>query len=374
MRRSVLWVAFAVAAIAFVVLVAAPIQALRFLNGVLATAPDYVASADDLDLLPFEGAVAVDGIRFVRPGVADAPPFVEIQRVIVTPHLGALLRGDRIVDVRIEAPRIAYVVGATPAKSQTGLEPAWVEAVLRQYPVTVDHLRVVRGTAEYRDVAASPQVSIPITDLSLEGANLANLTHATEEHFAHVEATAQLLGSALDLAMDLAPYEAAPTFVLRAHARDVPLAGLASALRAYGGFDVQAGTATATIALRAADGRYSGTVEPVLAGVDVVRLSEDRDLRRRPLRLAWEAIVGTAKDLAEIVSPGPQDQVRLPFELEGRFDGPSLVSNLVSVLPKAWFGSLLHAFTSATASAREADRTRAAAVPIAERESAEPRR
>lgn len=370
MKRWLLGLALALAVLLLVLVVVVPIVALRFVNGVLGTAPDYAASAADLDLLPLEGAVAVDGIRFVRPEVPDASPFLEIQRVIVTPHLGTLLHGDRIVDVALEAPTLTYVVGPTPATSQTGIDPEWVAAVLRQYPATLDHLRIVRGTVSYHDVSASPDVALSLTGLDVIGTNLANLTHVPEEKFAHLSAKGTVLESgALELDMDLAPYERAPTFTLHADVRHVPLVRMNNALRAYGNFDVQAGTASVAIAMTAADGGYSGKVDPVLTDVKVVELSNEPELKKRPFRFAWEAIIGTAKDVAEIVSPGPNDQVRLPVELHGRFHGPSLVTNLVDVLPKAWFGSLLHAFGTTEAAGEKADRLRKETVPIAERES-----
>jgi hypothetical protein len=370
MKRWLLGVALALAVLAFVVFVVVPIVALRFLNGVLATVPGYAASAADLDLLPLEGAVAVDGIRFVRSEVPDASPFLEIQRVVVTPHLGTMLHGDRIVDVVLEAPTLTYVVGPTPATSQTGLDPEWVAAVLRKYPATIDHLRIVRGTVSYHDVAASPDVALSITGLDVIGTNFANLTHVPQEKFAHLSAKGKVLESGeLALDMDLAPYEQAPTFTLHADVRHVPLVRMNSALRAYGDFDVQAGTASVAIDMTAAKGGYSGKVDPVLTDVKVVELSHEPELKKHPLRLAWEAIIGTAKDVAEIVTPGPNDQVRLPLEIHGRFDGPSLVSNLVDILPKAWFGSLLHAFGTTEAASERADRLRKEAVPIAERES-----
>jgi hypothetical protein len=169
--------------------------------------------------------------------------------------------------------------------------------------------------------------------------------------------------------MDLAPYQEAPTFTLHADVGHVPLVRMNNALRAYGNFDEQAGSASVAIAMTAADGSYSGKVDPVLADVKVVKLGDEPELKKRPLRFAWEAIIGTAKDVAEIVTPGPNDQVRLPVEIHGRFDGPSLLTNLVDILPKAWFGSLLHAFGTTEAAGEKADRLRKEAVPIAERES-----
>ena len=371
MKRWLLGVALALAVLAFVVVVVVPIVALRFVNGVLATAPDYAARAADFDLLPLEGAVAVDSIRFVRPEVHDASPFLEIQRVVVTPHLGTLIHGDhRIVDVVLEAPTLTYVVGRTPATSQTGFDPEWVAAVLRQYPVTLDHLRIVRGTVSYHDVSASPDVVLPLTDLDVIGTNFANLTRVPQEKFAHLTATGNVLESgALDLDMDLAPYQKAPTFTLQADVRHVPLVRMNNALRAYGNFDVQAGSASVAIAMTAADGGYSGKVDPVLTDVKVVKLRDEPELKKHPVRFAWEAIIGTAKDVGEIVTPGPNDHVRLPVEVHGRLDGPSLLTNLVDILPKAWFGSLLHAFDTTEAATEKADRLRKEAVPIAARES-----
>ena len=371
MKRWLLGVALALAVLAFVVIVVVPMVALRFVNGVLATAPDYTASAADFDLLPLEGAVAVDGIRFVRPEVRDASPFLEIQRVVVTPHLGTLLHGDhRIVDVVLEAPTLTYVVGPTPATSQTGIDPEWVAAVLRQYPSTLDHLRIVRGTVSYHDVSASPDVVLSLTDLDVIGTNFANLTRVPQEKFAHLTAKGKVLESgALDLDMDLAPYKQAPTFTLHADVHHVPLVRMNEAFRAYGKFDVQAGTGSVAINMTAADGGYSGKVDPVLSDVKVVQLAHEPELKKRPLHFAWEAMIGTAKDVAEIVSPGPNDQVRLPVEIHGRFDGPSVLTNLVAILPKAWFGSLLHAFGTTEAAGARADRLRKEAVPIAERES-----
>jgi len=302
--------------------------------------------------------------------VPDASPFLEIQRVIVTPHLGTLLHGDRIVDVVLEAPTLTYVVGPTPATSQTGIDPEWVAAVLRQYPATLDHLRIVRGTVSYHDASASPDVALSLTGLDVIGTNFANLTHVPQEKFAHLTAKGNVLESgALDLDMDLAPYEKAPMFTLHADVRHVPLVQMNNALRAYGNFDVQAGSASVAIAMTAAGGSYSGKVDPVLTDVKVVKLGDEPELKKRPLRFAWEAIIGTAKDVAEVVTPGPNDQVRLPLEIHGRFDGPSLLTNLVDILPKAWFGSLLHAFGTTEAAGEKADRLRKEAVPIAERES-----
>jgi hypothetical protein len=307
MKRWLLGLALALAVVAFVVIMVVPIVALRFVNGVLATSPDYHASADDLDLLPLDGAVAVDGIRFVRLEVPDASPFLEIQRVIVTPHLGAMLHGDRIVDIVLEAPKLTYVVGPTAATSQTGIDPEWVAAVLRQYPATVDHLRIVSGTVSYHDVSASPDVVLSLTGLDVIGTNLANLTHVPEEKFAHLTAKGDVLESgALELHMDLAPYQHAPTFTLHADVRHVPLVRMNNALRAYGNFDVQAGTASVAIAMTAADGGYSGKVDPVLTDVKVVQLSKEPELEKHPLRFAWEALIGTAKDVAEIVTPRPE--------------------------------------------------------------------
>ena len=354
MKRWLLGV-LAVVVVLFVLVVVAPIVALRVVNGVLATAPNYVASAADLHLLPLEGSVAVDGIRFVRPEVPDASPFLEVQRVVVTPRLGPLLRGDLIADVVVDAPTLTVVVGPTQATSQTGIDPEWVAAVWRDYPVIFDHLRLVRGTVNYHDVAAKPDVALALTGLEVEGTNLANLAESAEEKFAHLTAKAAVLESgSLEAEIDLASYMQALTFTLQANVARVPLVRMNSALRAYGGFDVGAGSATVALALTATDGDYSGKAETVLTHVKFAAPDEASEPKKKPFQFAQEAMMGAGKDVAEVASKG-DDQIRVPIKVHGHLDGLSLIGDLTGVVPKTWFGSLLPAPAPASDSDKKAD-------------------
>lgn len=344
MKRWLLGV-LAIVVVLFVLVVVAPIAALRFLNGILATAPGYVATAADLHLLPLEGAVAVDRVRFVRPEVPDASPFLEVERVVVTPHLRPLLHGDVIVDVVVDAPTVTLVVGPTEATSQKGIDPEWVAGVLRDYPVTFDHLRLTRGTVSFHDIAAKPDVALALTGLEVEGTNLSNLAGSPEEKFAHVTAKAAVLESgALEAEIDLASYLQALTFSLEANVRHVPLVRMNSALRAYGGFDVGAGTATVAMTMTATDGGYSGKADTVLTHVKLAASEQQQEVetKKKTFQFAKEAVMGAGKNVAEVTSKG-DDQVRVPLKLQGHLDGPTLIGDVTSVLPKSWFGSLLHA-------------------------------
>ena len=342
MKRWLLGV-LAVVVVLIVLVIAAPIIALRVLNGILATAPDYVATASDLRLLPLEGAVAVDGIRFVRPDVPDASPFLDVQRVVVRPHLRSLLHGDVIVDVVVEAPTVTLVVGPTESTSQKGIDPEWVAGVLREYHVTLDRLRLMRGTVNYHDLAAKPDVALALTGLDVEGTNLANLTQSPDEKFAHVTAKANVFDSgALEAEIDLASYLQPLTFALEANARHVPLVRMNSALRAYGGFDVGAGTATVAMSMSSKDGGYSGKADTVLTHVKFAANDQQQaePEKKNVVQSAKEAVMGAGKDVAEVTSKG-EDQIRVPFKFHGHVDGATLIGDPVSLVPKTWFRSLL---------------------------------
>jgi hypothetical protein len=357
MKRWLLGVALALAVLAFVVVIVVPIVALRFVNRVLATVPDYAASAADLDLLPLQGAIAVDGIRFVRPEVHDASPFLEIQRVVVTPHLGTLIHGDhRIVDVVLEAPALTYVVGATPATSQTGIDPEWVAAVFQKYHITLDGLRLTNGTVAYHDIAAKPDVTLALTGLDVEGTNLANLAGSQEEKFAHVNVKGDVLESgALEAQVDLASYKQPLTFTLDANVRHVPLVRMNSALRAYGGFDVGAGTAMVAMSLTSTEGAYSGKADTVLTHVKFAASGGESEPKKKIGQVAQEAVMGVGKDVAEVASKG-EDQIRVPLKFHGKIDGASLIGNPVGLMPKTWFSALMPAPAPAADSDEKADK------------------
>lgn len=353
--------------------VAAPLVLEGVANDVLATIPDYEARVDDADVSLFGGFAALDGLSVARPGLDS--PFVAADRVEVRPVLGALLRGDRIADVTVDGLAIHYVLGVDEARSQLAIDPEWLRRQVERFPATLDGLTVRGGTFHYRDDAASPDVHLVIGDLEVDGANLANLERSEEPLFGRIEVRGRLEGGGRVTAhVRVDPYAEEPRFVVDARIAQVPLAAMNDALRAYGDFDVSSGTFSVTSRVVAEHGAYSGVATPELEDLVVVGRGEARAEKQPALRRVWEALVGTAKDAAEVVTRGQDDEIETVVRFSGRFDEDPALVEILEVLPAAWFGSLERAVRAGSAAVEEAARGATEAGQAAERERGDRRR
>jgi hypothetical protein len=352
--RLVLIVALFAAVVLVVARIAAPVVAELLIDRVLATAPGYDGDVAEVDLSTFGGWGAVRDLTLVRDTDAVPEPFVTIERAEVRPHLRSWLRGDRVVDVRIDGLVVQYVLGPTPAESQTEIDPEWVASLIERYPVTVDTVEVGSSAFHYRDRAASPDVHVVVEPVEVRG--------RVEE------------GGTLTATARVDPYAEAPRFELNAWVEDVPLAALADVLQAYARFDAEAGTFSVTTHLEAEGGRFSGVARPKVEDLRVRRRGEADREDQSVGRVAWEMAVGLAKDVAEAVSPG-EDQIAVEVPIRGEFGGeqPALLE-VLRVLPNAWFGALERAAATGLEATEAAGEAAVEAGRAAEPERAEPRR
>src|SRR5436190_800363 len=159
MRRWILVGLGAFLALVLVVRLLAPIVALRFVNDILATLPDYDAHAADVDLEILSGNIVIRGLEVVRPGV-EGPHFLDIDAVVVHPLLQPAMHGEHILDLDLFEPHVAFVVGPDDSRSQLWIDPTWVSDLLRRFPATIDRLGIARGEARYIDESAKPKVDL----------------------------------------------------------------------------------------------------------------------------------------------------------------------------------------------------------------------
>lgn len=345
------WAAAIAGALAFVLIVGAllaPALGERAANRVLATVPGYGGAIAALDIGWLSGSAVVHGLVLERPGIAE--PFVAVERLEIRPHVGAWLRGKRIVDVAIDGLAIHYVVGRDAARSQTELDARWIRSQLTRFPVTVDRVVVRDAQFRYRDDAASPDVDLEIRALGVEAENFANLARAPDPLFGRIRVQGVVEGDGrLAASARVDPYARAPRFVADATVDGLPLTKINDALRAYLRVDAEGGTFSVDTDLEGRDGSFSGRAEPRLAGV---ALRKDRD-REPPLRALWESVVGLAEKVGEAVTPG-KDAVEVGVPVRGTFGDEPAVLTVVRALPRAWLGALARALDVGAEAAGEA--------------------
>ncbi|MEQ1506037.1 MAG: DUF748 domain-containing protein, partial [Myxococcota bacterium] len=276
--------------------IAAPSMIRRAAVAALDAAPDYDAAVDDVDLSVLGGAVTLRRIRLVREGGAIDEPFVAIDAVRVRPLLAEAIRGSRVADVDIDGLSLTYRIGVTEADSQTGIDGAWLTALVERFPATVDHLTIHDGAFRYIDVAASPDVRLGVDELELVGSNLANRDRLDQALFASLALTGTTTGGGRlvgEIALD--PYGDTPRFDASIRVTGIAVPALADAANAYARVVPTAGSLTITTTLRGEGGRFSGVATPVVSGLAVEPIAEAVHDREPALKVAWQAVVGVVE-------------------------------------------------------------------------------
>lgn len=322
--RGRLLLASSVVVLLAVLLIAArlhlPTAVRNHLNRVLDRNGAYTGSVGDVDLALWRGAFAVRDLEIVKRNGKVRVPFVSVPEASGSIRWGALFRhGAIVLQVRVEGPVIRIVAAPTEAQRQDGSGARWQRTLEELTPIDVDRLTVAGGRAEFHDFHSDPQVHVQLTDIALVARNLTNLRDPETPMPAHVELRATPMNAGrLDLRADLDPLAPTPTFDVDLELTGMLLEPWNSFLRAYGRFDVEAGSIALFAEVQAKDGRFDGYLKPFVKDLDVLRL-EAESKEQNPFQSAWEALVGAT---AEILQNQPTERLATRIPLSGTVENP----------------------------------------------------
>lgn len=332
------WIALAVLLVA--ARIALPFAIERYLDRVLARDPVYVGHVGDVDVALWRGAYAIDDVVIEKRSGRVPVPLFAAERVDLSILWSALFRGALVAEIDFEAPRLNVVRGRGAATRQTGAETDWRRTVEELFPLRIDRVTARRGEVHYRDFHADPQVDVHVGGVQLELQNLTNSRDIAESRVATVSLDGVPMGQGrVSLSGDFDPLRAPPTFDVDLTVRGAALTQWNDFLRAYAGFDVEAGTFELYAELQADGGRFEGYVKPFFTDVDVLRFEEERDEQSLFASL-WEAIVGTA---AEVLEDQEHDRQATRIPIAGTTTGTKLGfwPALGSALRNAFFEALV---------------------------------
>jgi hypothetical protein len=295
----------------------------------------YAGSVADVDLALYRGAFRLEGLDVLKHDGGEPVPFFAADRIDVSIDWQALLEGTLVGEVELYRPRFDFVAGRPP----TGEETQWVERLEELYPFAIDRFAVVDGQLHFRDPHREPPVDVALRDLQVEARNLTNSREVSAERPAHitVQARAQETGRvAGELEVD--PFAARPDFRLDLELVSLQLPELDAFLRAYAGVDVERGTLDVFSEVAAEEGRFEGWVQPLLRGVDVLRLEQEGD-EQGFFAMLWEGLVGATSELLE---NQPEDQVASRIPVRGTFEQPDVgvIEAIVSLLRNGYVEAL----------------------------------
>ena len=291
-----------------------------YIERVLEANGAYTGSVGDVDVALWHGAFAVQELEIVKRNGEVPVPFVSVPETSGSLAWRALFRHATVVlEVHVSSPVLRVVAGPTEAQRQDGSGARWQETIEALTPIRIDRLTVEDGRAEFHDFHSEPQVHVQLTEIALVADNLTNLRDPEKPMPARVHLRATPMDAGLlDLKADLDPLAELPTFDADLELTGMALAPWNSFLRAYGGFDVEAGSIALFSEVRAQEGRFDGYLKPFVKDLDVLRIEEEAD-EQNLFQSAWEALVGAA---AEVLQNQPTERLATRIPLKGTVAKP----------------------------------------------------
>lgn len=319
--------------------IALPYIVKDYVNKTLDEMPGYTGHVADVDLHIYRGAYKIKGLVLDKTEEDEQLPFLEINSIDLSVEWNALFKGAIAGEVIMDRPRLNFVATAdTTTTEPTEEAEHWTKTIKDLMPLTINRFEVINGRINYLDFDTEPKVDIHLDSLQVLALNLTNTDDSAKALPSFVSIYARTIGGGiLKGAMDLNAMKEIPDFDLDIELTQVDLTQLNDFIAAYGKFDVEKGTFSVFSEVKLLNGQLDGYVKPFLDDVKVLNWEKDKE-EGGFFKAAWEAIVGTVKEVGE---NQPRDQVATQVPLTGNVNQPD------ADVWKTVINTLKHAFIEA---------------------------
>ena len=301
----------------------------KYVNKTLNNLEGYSGSVDDIDISLYRGAYVIKKLVIVQTGESIPVPFVEISRIDLSVHWGALFHGAIVGEVIMERLVLNFATTETASKekaSQDGSGADWTQTLDDLIPLTINRFEIVEGKISFKDFSTQPEVDVFIEDLNATVTNLGNVTDKAQKLPSTLKAGGTSLGGGiLNIDARLNILKKMPDMDLDLQFEKVDITALNDFIRAYTKTDAENGTFNLYSEIVIDDGELTGYVKPIIEDLQIVDWSKKKDSF---IKKVWETIVG---GLVEIFKNQPKDQFATRVPLSGN------LNNLeAGIWPSVW--------------------------------------
>jgi hypothetical protein len=312
-RRIIIWGSILIVLIIIRLLL--PTIILHYANKTLANLKDYRGHVDDIDISLYRGAYQIDGFYLNKfdSATSKQTEFFKIARTDLSIHWDAILDGKIVGEITFLAPTLLFKKDKTEIQ-QVAKDTNDFRKVLKSFmPLKLNRVVIHKGSIHYIDETSSPKIDISMNETEAVATNLRNSEGTDEKLPSTLKANAKSYGGSLSLDMKLDGLKKQPTLDLTAEIENADLTKLNDFFKAYGKFDVSAGTLGLYTEFAAADGKFKGYVKPLIKGLKVVGPEDKKDKFPQKAKEAVFGLVGKA------VTNPKKKQVATKVNIEGTF-------------------------------------------------------
>ncbi len=262
----------------------------RYVNNVLNNIENHYGKVDNVHLALYRGAYQIEGLELYALNGNDTLPFVDIPNIQLAVEWSAIFKGEIVGEIIFEQPTINFIAGSEEEDGQTGESVDWTEPIKELMPLQINKLEVRNGNIVFLDFMASPAVDLSLTSLDIIATNLNNADHNDEKLPSNIDISGIAFGGGeLNIDMKMNILKQIPDMDMDLHLENVDMTALNDFFKAYAKFDVEQGNFNVYSELIIDEGAISGYVRPIAENIKVIDWEENK---KKPLKLAWEAVVG----------------------------------------------------------------------------------
>jgi hypothetical protein len=295
-----------------------------------------VIAGAHVSLLP--PGLSIDRLKLIEvPGGSWEEPLFYAEQLEGVLLWRALLRGELVMNARIENPKVVLYQAA---KAKAGKTPDLTTALEAQAPFKVARVEVVNGELTFASGKGKDIPTLWLHDFEIVAQNLASRKELSEGRPATLMARGRLQRTAtVDVFVTLDPWKKGLNFSGRASMRGLGGSDINALLAAKGDMVLKEGTVDVFSEFDVRQSVISGGVKPVLNNIEV-RSADDGVWSRLK---AW-AVDGSLDILSDDV-PG-RDAVATVVPLKGRVDAlqTQLTPTLIGVIRNAFVVGLQSGF------------------------------
>ncbi len=294
-----------------------------YVNKVLDEIPGHQGSIQGVGISLLRGAYRIDSLIIEKTDGNIPVPFLNIEKIDLSVHWGALFDGEIVGEVILFNPIVNFVVNKSKENTsnslQVGKEADWTEPLKKLIPLQINLFTINNGEAYFKDYTVDPIIDLDLKLINLNAKNLSN----TEEQSglpSTINASATSIGNGkLNIVCKANVLRKIPDLDLNLKFEEVYLPSLNKFTEKYAKLDFEKGTFNLYTEIIINDGILEGYVKPILNGVKVFNLKKDSD--NGVLKLLWEGLAGA---VMEIFENQPKDQFATQVPLEGNLNDPDI--------------------------------------------------
>lgn len=361
--RRTLYVIVGIIIVLIGIRLALPSIVKHYVNKQLQKSKDYSGRVGDIDISLWRDAYEIKNISISKRNGQVKEPFFSAPFIDLSIQWSALFHHHINAKIYIQQPKLNFVKGPTPEKSQAGENTSWNQMLENLTPFQLNRLDIHDGEIHYKDDYSDPKVDIYFNQLGVSATNLSNARNQKLHLPAGIVADAKTIGNGtMNFNLQFNPVAPSPEYQLQADLTNVNLVALNDFLRAYGKFDVAHGNFAMFTSIAATNKAYEGYIKVFFNHLDVFQWKKER--QKNILQIFWDAIVGA---VTTVLKNQPQDQLATKIPISGVYTNSSvdLMSTIGTLLQNAFIRALLPKYDQKVTTTDVAKKVKSGQIPNA---------